>query len=308
MIKGLAITPPVIGRISIGHIVERNGKRLPEKDDFFTITTQIQNRDGWLNHPLHIKLTEGTANGKLRAIPVKLLFNSPDLNLRAQYSLFDRSTGRPACVGDGQTARRVTEQGIQELPCPSPDGCEYGKSGGCKLFGRLNVQIEGQDDDLGSFIFRTTGYNSVRTLAARLEYLNAISGGNAKHLPLMLRLRGKSTTLSRGTPVYYADLTLRDGDSLTEAVCFARAEAIRQGEAGIETAQLEEAARQALANGSFEESEDEAPAIVEEFYPEEEAPGERNANAQQPATTERRPAKLTERLGSSKPRQVEEAA
>jgi hypothetical protein len=33
MIKGLAITPPVLGRISIGKIVEKNGKRLPEKDD-----------------------------------------------------------------------------------------------------------------------------------------------------------------------------------------------------------------------------------------------------------------------------------
>lgn len=33
MIKGLAITPPVLGRISIGRVVEKNGKRLPEKDD-----------------------------------------------------------------------------------------------------------------------------------------------------------------------------------------------------------------------------------------------------------------------------------
>ncbi|MFN4052012.1 MAG: hypothetical protein ACK4HS_08390 [Acinetobacter junii] len=41
MIKGLAITPPVLGRISIGKIVEKNGKRLPEKDDQFTITSQI---------------------------------------------------------------------------------------------------------------------------------------------------------------------------------------------------------------------------------------------------------------------------
>jgi hypothetical protein len=44
MIKGLAITPPVLGRISIGKIVEKNGKRLPEKDDQFTITSQIQKR------------------------------------------------------------------------------------------------------------------------------------------------------------------------------------------------------------------------------------------------------------------------
>ena len=52
MLKGLAITPPVLGRISIGRIIEKNGKRLPEKDDQFTITSQVQSKDGWLAHPL----------------------------------------------------------------------------------------------------------------------------------------------------------------------------------------------------------------------------------------------------------------
>lgn len=52
MIKGLMITPPVIGRISIGKVVEKNGKRLPEKDDEFTITTQVQQRGQWVLHPL----------------------------------------------------------------------------------------------------------------------------------------------------------------------------------------------------------------------------------------------------------------
>lgn len=273
MIKGLAITPPIIGRICIGHMVERNGRRLPEKDDCFTITTQIQTPDGWMLHPLHVKLADA-AQGKLRAIPVKLLFDSPDLNLRAQYSLFDRNTGRPLCVGDGVDARRVKldaqapEDGIAQVPCPSPDGCEFGRAGGCKLFGRLNVQIEGQDDALGSFIFRTTGYNSVRTLAARLHYFDAVSGGHARHLPLMLKLRGKSTTLSHRTPVYYADLTLREGQGLAEAVSTAKAEAEREGSAGVSAKELEARAREVLGNGSFEEGEEEVQAIVEEFYPE----------------------------------------
>jgi hypothetical protein len=52
MIKGLMITPPVLGRISIGKVVEKGGKRLPEKDDQFTITNQVQNKDGWIPHPL----------------------------------------------------------------------------------------------------------------------------------------------------------------------------------------------------------------------------------------------------------------
>jgi hypothetical protein len=48
MLKGLALTPPVLGRISIGRVVEREGRRLPEKDDEFTITTQVHARDGWI--------------------------------------------------------------------------------------------------------------------------------------------------------------------------------------------------------------------------------------------------------------------
>ncbi len=53
MLKGLAITPPVLGRISIGKVIERNGKRLPEKDDQFTITSQVQSKDGWPWPPAH---------------------------------------------------------------------------------------------------------------------------------------------------------------------------------------------------------------------------------------------------------------
>ena len=58
MIKGLTITPPVLGRISIGRVIQKDGKRLPAKDDQFTITSQVQNKDGWINHPLDAKLRE----------------------------------------------------------------------------------------------------------------------------------------------------------------------------------------------------------------------------------------------------------
>ncbi|MEG2433426.1 MAG: hydrolase or metal-binding protein, partial [Acinetobacter sp.] len=81
MIKGLAITPPVLGRISIGKVVEKNGKRLPEKDDQFTITSQIQGKDGWVKHPLDEQLRAKAATDKLRTIPVRMVFNDPDLNL-----------------------------------------------------------------------------------------------------------------------------------------------------------------------------------------------------------------------------------
>jgi hypothetical protein len=75
MIKGLAITPPILGRISIGKVVEKDGKRLPVKDDGFTITTQVQNKDGWILHPYDEGLRKGSGNNKIREIPMRLLFN-----------------------------------------------------------------------------------------------------------------------------------------------------------------------------------------------------------------------------------------
>lgn len=264
MLKGLAITPPVVGRIAIGKIVEKNGKRLPEKDDQFTLTTQVQQRGEWLLHPLNETLRKATP-GKLRAIPVRVLFNEPDLNLRAEYTLFDRDTGRPVCVGDGATCRRVTNAGIESLPCPSPDGCTYAQTGGCKPYGRLNV-IVGDDDELGSFIFRTTSYNSIRTLAARLHYFRAVSGNLLACLPLELKLRGKSTTQSHRAAIYYVDLGVRTG-TFEEALIQAKELDTRRRAAGFDQAALDAAARLGFANGAFEDSPDERAALVEEFYP-----------------------------------------
>jgi len=202
MIKGLAITPPILGRISIGKMVEKNGKRVPEKDDQFTITSQIQNKDGWVKHPLDEQLRAKVANQKLRSIPVRMLFNDPELNLRAEYSLFDRQTGRPVCIGNGETCQRLTNQGVEHHPCPSPDLCSLAQGGLCKPYGRLYVNLD-ESDELGTFVFRTTGFNSIRTLAARLSYYHAASNGLLSCLPLQLTLRGKSTTQSYRTPVYY---------------------------------------------------------------------------------------------------------
>lgn len=306
MIKGLMITPPVIGRISIGKMVEKNGKRLPEKDDEFTITTQVQQRGQWMLHPLdealrraqaHNGIKEGAqasdvdeetrpvkgslkdkmgvpadageapspARRKLRSIPVRVLFNDPDLNLRADYCMFDRTTARPIYVGNGETCKRATDQGLKEQACPGPDFCRFAM-GQCKPYGRLNVRI-GDSDELGSFVFRTTGFNSIRTLAARLQYFAAVSGGQLACMPLELKLRGKSTTQSHRSAIYYADLVVRSGISLNEAISQARTVAAERLDAGFDQSALDAAARLGFANGSFEDAPDEGAEIVDEFYP-----------------------------------------
>ncbi|MFM0526445.1 phage capsid protein [Paraburkholderia strydomiana] len=266
MLKGLSITPPVIGRISIGRVVEKNGKRLPEKDDQFTLTTQIQNRDGWLLHPLNETLRKAST-GKLRAIPVRFLFADPDLNLRAEYSCFDRETGRPVCVGNGETCRRAGDGGVEELPCPAPDNCTFGQGGACKPYGRLNVLI-GDEDEMGSFIFRTTSYNSIRTLTARLRYFAAVSGNLLACLPLELKLRGKSTTQSYRSAIYYVDLGVRAGSSLEAAITEARELDARRRAAGFDQDALDVVARAGFGNGAFEDSIEDGAAVTDEFYPE----------------------------------------
>ncbi len=265
MLKGLALTPPVIGRISIGKVVEKGGKRLPEKDDEFTITSQVQNKDGWVNHPMDAELRKA-GGAKLRNIPVRLLFDDPDLNLRANYTLFDRQSGRPLCIGNGETCKRSTLGGIQAFDCPSPESCEFNGGGFCKPYGRLNVRI-GDDDELGSFVFRTTGFNSIRTISSRLKYFQAVSGGLLSTLPLELRLRGKSTSQSHRAAIYYVDLTVRTGMTMAEAIASAREQCEKRKESGFNQAALDDAARQGFGQGAFEESAEEGVAVVEEFFP-----------------------------------------
>lgn len=268
MIKGLAITPPILGRISIGKMVEKNGKRLPEKDDQFTITSQIQNKEGWVKHPLDEQLRAKAQNQKLRSIPVRMIFNDPELNLRAEYSLFDRQTGRPVCIGNGETCQRLTNQGVEHHRCPSPDLCSLAQGGLCKPYGRLYVNLD-ESDEFGTFIFRTTGFNSIRTLAARLSYYHAASNGLLSCLPLQLTLRGKSTTQSYRTPVYYVDLTLRDGVHLQEAIQTAKEIDQKSKAAGFNQNALDQTALQGYANAQFEVNAEEGLDLVEEFYAEE---------------------------------------
>ncbi len=217
-----------------------------------------------------------------------MIFNDPDLNLRAEYTLFDRQTGRPICVGNGQTCQRLTNQGVEQHPCPSPDLCSLAQGGNCKPFGRLHVNLD-ESDELGTFIFRTTGFNSIRTLAARLSYYHAASNGLLSCLPLQLTLRGKSTTQSYRTPVYYVDLTLRDGVNLKDAIQTAK-EIDQQSKAmGFNQIALDQMAKQGFANAQFEVNTEEELDLVEEFYTDENSEEERHDQAESKARTKSKP-------------------
>jgi hypothetical protein len=262
MLKRFAYTTPTQGRISIGHTVEKGGKNLPRRDDFITITSQVKRDGEWLAHPLQERCVRDqqleSASAKLRQIPVRLMFNDPDLSFREQYEAFDGS--RQVCVGDGEKARRRVDGRIEEVACPAPDNCQFAAVYRCQPFGRLNVQIDGQDDPLATFIFRTRGWNSIRTLRTKLEYLRAALGGKLAGLPLLLVMRARSSRQSLNSPFFFLDLVFRDPapEGIAQTIKQRDTYLAALKEAGFDLEALETAAKSCLRNGAFEETDDDA--------------------------------------------------
>ena len=257
-IKDFSYTIPTIGRIAIGEKVESNGKNLPKKLDEFVITAQHKRNGQWVPHPITQQVLKSTGQEKLREIPVALMFNDPDLSLRERYEAFDHM-GRMLCAGDGEKARRASDSGIREVDCVGPDQCQFGKDARCRLMTRFNVQIdvpveEGtpRPDPMSSFILRSAGFNTARTLRTKLKATAALLGGNLLGVPFTLKLRQKSSAMSRQSIFYYVDLVLRE--DLQTSARMAKETAARISELGLDQAAFEEAIREGLRNGPFEDT------------------------------------------------------
>jgi hypothetical protein len=250
-IKGFPITPRIIGRIATGHTVKNaEGKNRPVKDDHFTITTLNQDKtsSAWEAHPIQEKFCK--AKAKLTSIPVRIAYNDPNLNLSNRYTLFDNRTGRVTCSGDGNQARRlVKDQGVQDIDCPTPGMCPHGEY--CKCFSRAYFRLEGQDDELGVFVLRTTSYNGLNSLYSTLSQLFGLTGGKMAGMPMRLVLSSKTTKLSFGEKVYFSELTTREGQTLLEAIADGREFQQKLIDAGLSLDGLEEALRLGLQNSEF---------------------------------------------------------
>jgi len=290
-IKGLAITPTQLGRISIGKMKEHNGKRIPSKDDQITVTANFQVKKEWAKHPLNDQLLVAThieenklppeqkvdalalVNTKLRSIPVKMLFNDPNLNLRAEYTAFDKN--RILCKGNGKEAKRYSHENnsVDIVEC-NPTNCAVGEQYRCKPYTRLSVQIDGQEDELGTFTYRTTGWNSLVALQSKLTKLYALANGKLAGMPLQLVMRAKSSAQSMGSIFFYLDLEIRKGKNIVSAVQEAHKFQKEWEDLGINRDAFEEMTRQGIANGMFEDSPDEIESLLEEFYPEDEPEGQ----------------------------------
>lgn len=256
LLGGLTYQTPVIGTIRIGSVEDRLGIKVPVPDDEFNVHARFRDDAGeWVEHAEHAKLkaeAENLVNGKFRRIPVRLVYDAPNLNMGEQYAAFT-GNGRPACVGNGCTARQVTpDGGVAEVQCPGSEACLFGldEAHRCGTLTRAIFHLEGQAESEGVFIFRTGSYNSVNDMRFRLETLHAGFGKKLSGLPMWLTMRLKSTAQSSGHPFFYVSLEPRFA-SLKDAAKALKERAIVEEEAGFNREAYEAAAALLLANGAF---------------------------------------------------------
>lgn len=287
-LSGLSITPPIIGRISIGGV---DSDFVPYMDNEIHITSLVQNQDySWVSHPVHDAVRTNSkieANKKLQSIPVRLMYNDPNLNFSSRFVAFEATGGRVLCHGNNGKAYRNENGKVEEYTCPGSEHCEFGLQTGCKPHGRLFVQVDGQDDYLGLFVHRTSGLNTTRYLSSRLIQMSNMMRGKIAGFPLSLVMRAKTSHLS-GANIVFLDLEFRRGMSIKN-LKVAQDEYLKEwAEMGWDRESFEEGVRTALtANGVSEIDQDDGIAILAEFYNKNSSGGQKKGKEEKTAGTKR---------------------
>lgn len=261
--KGLYKRFAEIGKIKIGGKGEtrksKDGKeyQLPVRYEHFVITKTEKGRDGnfIIDNDLTGKLCQ---DGKPKEIPIRLLFDSIDMNFHTSFQYYHGS--KLICKGDGEKAERTGQNGVKSNVVCNPDECEFLKDQKCKVSGILSCQIAGNPDIGGIHRFRTHSWNSVSNILTALEFFSENTNGILQGLPLKLVIIKKATQEHGNVNVVTIVL---DGIEFLEMRQKALAEYKGRMELGINMKKLEKDAKDA----GFMEDKDDPEDISGEFYP-----------------------------------------
>ena len=218
MIKNLQLRLAETGKIKIGKKGdERTSKkgtkyRLPEKTEYFTITTLERDKNGDFLPDTEIMDLYGK---KPTNLDIKLLFDDIELNFPTQYAYYQGS--KRLCSGDGEKAQQVNWQTgeVTDIEC-NPDKCPHFQKGECKVGGILNCILTKSARIGGVYKFRTHSINSVINILSSLKFIWTITGGKLAMIPLTLTLRPKHVTPEKakaGITVYVANIEYHGNNS-----------------------------------------------------------------------------------------------
>jgi len=91
------------------------------------------------------------------------------------YKCYGKTSGLK-CKGDGEQAQRSINGGMEEISCPGPDACDFGKEHGCRAVASLQVFIKGLPT-LEVFQINTGSRNSIINLNSGIDMLQWLRGG-----------------------------------------------------------------------------------------------------------------------------------
>lgn len=267
MVKGLTPGLLEIGKIKIGikgkmiESAQGNKFQPPKKLDHFVVTTTKKGEDGNYIEDEEIKNIFGLEkDSEIKSIPVRLLYNDPDLNFPTRYASYNG--GKLTCSGDGEKAITAMDRQI-ECPCKKLDNAYQGKDK-CKINGTLSVIIDNTNKFGGCHKFRTTSFNTCSSILGSMAIIKHATGGILAFLPLHLTIQPKTTTIPTTggtTTIYVVSLIYPGNVSELQQAAFEMATEKRQY-----LLAMKEIENKAKSDNPFS-SEDEKE-IVEEFYPE----------------------------------------
>ena len=254
------ITPRLaeIGKIKIGGKGEKKvrGFLLPEKWDHFEIATLLKDEEGRLvmDEDLNAKIGKDC-----KALDVELCYDSPVMNMPTFYALL--SEGRIVCMGNGHIATKTkVDDSKEEIVC-KPRECEAYKSKKCKLHGRLSVILSTSNRLGGVYVFRTTGFNSIRNIMSSMRFLRGVTGGVLGGIPLrmvLLPMTVKPHEVEHNVKIYAVNIEYAGSPSDIKQA--AVDEIQRRMVLGVDMQQTEKGDKELLKTHVIEEAEEEADA------------------------------------------------
>jgi hypothetical protein len=263
MIKGFIPSLKEIGKIKIGgkgQMKESAGGksfRLPVKYDHFEVVSLMRDDNGdFIKDSVMALLEEEPKN-----LDVFLLFNDPTLNFTTSYNHYQG--GKCLCRGDGETAKTIEGKVIE---C-NPDTCQAFNAKKCKPNGILSVILTKSPRLGGVYKFRTTSYNSIRSILSSMFFLSNLTGGVLAMIPLKLTVSPQQVQpkdAAKAVTIFVVNIEFAG----TMEGLLQKTFEVQKYQSGMRESimRLETTARQVL---TAPESQEEIKDIEEEFYPDD---------------------------------------
>ena len=265
-----SLTPRLaeVGKIKIGGKSERKtgtGFLLPEKYDHFEIATLMKDAEGRLVMDDEMNKTIGV---DCKALDIYLCYDDPTMNMPTFYSWFVKS--KLVCMGNGEKAMRTQEDGSKEERECNPKTCAAYKEKRCKPYGRLSVILASANRIGGTYIFRTTSWNTIRNVLSSMAFIRTITGGVLAGIPLRMTLLPMTVNphdVGHNVKIYVVNIEFSGKmDDLKQSAAI---EVERRMQLGMNMKSIEAADTGFIKSHVVEEVEGEAEDIAGEFAPEE---------------------------------------